>query len=266
MVHTISDWLNFHNLTPETVERSLKTYELDTTNDSPLGCVSMPDQALNDLPATLPETLKLLIKPALSCAFADKTRIAGLIDRLEFLPLDQPISPYALDRGRGLIPTIAMGWSGSPHDLLCLAHECGHGLQIVLSDHALMPPVGRETCAFVAELLLMAYVKDREPDLFHSLRRAWAQDNKLYLESDIKLLRAALEDPETPYHYRMNYPLARLAAEAMFSAGEDKWADPLFSSGSRVMAMLPLHRSPSASRIETMPSRPMAKDAQECAA
>lgn len=266
MVHTISDWLDFHNLTPETVERSLKTYDLDTTHDSPLGCVVMLDEALNDLSATLPEALELFIKPALSCAFTDKTRIAGLIDRLEFLPLDQPISPYALDRGRGLIPAIAMGWSGSPHDLLCLAHECGHGLQIILSDHALMPPVGRETCAFVAELLLKAYVKDREPDLFHSLCRAWAHDNKLYLESDVKLLRAALEDPETPYHYRMNYPLARLSAEAMFSAGEDKWADRLFSSGSRVMAMLPLHRTPSIARIETMSSRATAKDAQECAA
>jgi hypothetical protein len=266
MVHTISDWLDFHNLKPETVERYLKTYGFDTTHDSPLGCVVMLDQALNNLPATLPETLELFIKPALSCAFTDRTRIAGLIDRLEFLPLDYPTLPYALDRGKGLIPAIAMDWSGSPHDLLCLAHECGHGLQIILSDHALMPPVGRETCAFVAELLLMAYVKDREPRLFHSLCRTWAQDNKLYLGSDVKLLRAALEDPETPYHYRMNYPLARLAAEAMFAVVEDKWADRLFSSGSHVMAMMPLHRKHPEARMDVVQSDPMAKSVHECAA
>lgn len=266
MVHTISDWLDFHNLTSETLERSLKTYELDTTHDCPLGCGVMLDQALNNLPATLPEALELFIKPALSCAFTDKTRIAGLIDRLEFLPLDQPISPYALDRGRGLIPAIAMDWSGSPHDLLCLAHECGHALQIILSDHALMPPVGRETCAFVAELLLMAYVKDREPGLFHSLCRAWAQDNKLYLGSDTQLLRAALEYPETPYHYRMNYPLARLAAIALFSGGDGKWANCLFSAGSCVMDMLAPHRKPPTANMEAAQSAPITKGAQDCAA
>lgn len=266
MHHTVDDWLNFHCLNRDAVYSALEAKTWDTEADSERTTISLNALTFQSIEVSQHDALNVYIKPSLEYAFSKESAIRELIDRLEFSPLGASFFPHIRDRGLGLEPEIFMDWFGSPNDILCLAHECGHGLQILLSNHALMPPVGREVCAFAAELLLMAYVKDREPALFRSLYRAWLHDNKFYLGSDVKLLRAALENPETPYHYRMNYPLARLAADALFLADEERWADRLFSSGSRVMDMLPLHRKHPKASMDAVQSEPMTKGAQECAA
>lgn len=124
----------------------------------------------------------------------------------------QACRPCALDAGRFIAPQIVMAWRGTAGDMICLAHEAGHALQIVWSDHAETPVIARETCAFLAEIALLSYAEAHNPSLHAALARVWHRENATYFDADAKVLLSALQDPSTPIDYRCNYPLARLAA------------------------------------------------------
>ncbi len=62
----------------------------------------------------------------------------------------------------------------------------------------------------------------------------------MYLGRDLEALAQALGAPETPYNYRQNYPIARLAAVELFAQGSGSWLHDLFSAGSGGMCHLPI--------------------------
>jgi hemolysin-activating ACP:hemolysin acyltransferase len=133
-----------------------------------------------------------------------------------------------------------MSWQGSISDLMCLAHEVAHAVQLQLSAGSFMPPVARETCAFLGELALIDWARRNQTDLATKLLQVWREENQRYFGDDCALLRAALVDPESAYTYRMNYPLARAAAVVMWRAGAD--LQRLFKAGSEAINLLPLAR------------------------
>ncbi|MEM6487450.1 MAG: hypothetical protein AAF677_04140, partial [Pseudomonadota bacterium] len=142
------------------------------------------------------------------------------------------LSPQATGVGgtggpRCVIPRAGQGpWLRSPYtgsvgDLLWLAHEFGHAVQAVAADGCDVPPVARETCAFLAELALLDHAAHRAPALAASLCAAWRRHAGRYYGADRIDLTAALDAAERPaaYDYRWNYPPAHLLARAIHRAG-----------------------------------------------
>lgn len=119
------------------------------------------------------------------------------------------------DAGQGR-PYVSVPYTGSARDVLTLAHEFGHVIQILNTDAHLTPPVLREVCAFLAEGWLLEYLATFDTLLSDKVRAPWARS----VAVDFGARRAALLDafhqgPQTPYDYAWNYPLARrLALEA----------------------------------------------------
>lgn len=188
------------------------------------------------------ESYQKLVVPALARAFDNEAEVKHLLcNHVKFSALNvNEEAPYTICQGSGESPVILMGWNGQPEDLLCLAHEAAHALQILLSKHELMPPVARETCAFIGELLLLDYVTKHVPDLHDPLLNVWHSGNSFYLGDCVDVLTDALNHPEVSYHYYQNYPLARLAAVQMFYNANSKSLCRLFLSGKEAMAHLPI--------------------------
>lgn len=151
-------------------------------------------------------------------------------------------APHTRDDGPECDPVVVMAWQNRPEDLMCLAHEVAHALQINLSGHAFMPPVAREVCAFLGELLLLDWCRKSNGSLCSHLLDVWREDNKQYLGEDVKSLAEKISEPKAPYHYRMNYPLARIMAVYLFENWTPKQIFDLFTSGSAAMALLPFER------------------------
>lgn len=178
----------------------------------------------------------------MASAFDNEAKIKLLLcNHVDFQPLNNSQqAPYTAYQEGDESPVIFMDWSGQPDDILCLAHEAAHALQILLSNHELMPPIARETCAFIGELLLLDYVKTHLSHLHGPLLDVWYSENSFYLGDCVDVLTDALNHPEVSYHYYQNYPLARLAAVQMFSVENNKSVCKLFSSGKEAMVHLPI--------------------------
>ncbi|MCY1708410.1 hypothetical protein [Pannonibacter sp. SL95] len=101
-----------------------------------------------------------------------------------------------------------------------------------------MPPIARETCAFLGELALIDWARRDHSALAARLSMVWREENKKYFNDDCRLLKGALTDPTSTYSYRMNYPLARAAAVMLWQAGCD--IKRLFSAGAGAMALVPI--------------------------
>lgn len=183
-----------------------------------------------------------LVVPALSSRFDKVGDIRAALEIVRFQSFSDNVTriPHTMDAGEGKSPVIVMDWHGRPDDLICLAHEAAHALQIILSNHMMMPPLARETCAFLGELFLIEDARKHHSSLFGSLQRVWQAENEVYLATDLNSLSDALSNPETPYHYRQNYPIARLAAGELFRRGSGKWLHDLFASGRDGMKHLPI--------------------------
>lgn len=189
----------------------------------------------------LTAALHKFVSPALAVLF-EGCDLAPLIAAIEWGTMDnvEIAQPDTVDHGVNRAPEIRMGWRGSASDLMCLAHEVAHAVQLQLSAGSLMPPVARETCAFLGELALIDWCRKNDPDLASDLLSVWREENAAYFGTDCQLLHAALANPECNYSYRMNYPLARAAAIVMWRAGAD--FQRLFKAGSAAMSLLPIAR------------------------
>lgn len=187
------------------------------------------------------ECFETYVIPALAEGFPEQVNIEQRLQNCELKDLADPKScwPYTVDRGVDLPPLVVMNWGGQPTDLMCLAHEAAHALQIILSGNDTMPPIARETCAFIGELLLLRFVEKNDPVLHLELGQVWSMQNAAYLFDNLDSLADGLLNPETPYHYNHNYPLARLAAVQLFTSGSVSLME-LFSSGASAMKHLPL--------------------------
>ena len=188
------------------------------------------------------ECLETLVVPAFESRFSERDLFAKLSKRVVFtdLSLRDNAPPHTIDRGPDKPVLIALNWTESPEDVICLAHEVSHALQIILSDHERMPPVAREACAFLGELIMIEYARETDLDLFPALCNVWRRENDAYLGSDIDTMMAALADPRALYHYRLNYPVARLAAVELFNLGGGDWVRELFAAGREGMRLLPI--------------------------
>jgi len=150
----------------------------------------------------LPALLRAFEPPQSVCVHILKTKQLSLMDG----------QPCTIDDGPECPPRILLRWRGTADDLMCLAHEAGHALQVVWSDHAITPPLLRETCAFLSEIAVLRWALCHCSELHRALVDVWERENARYFGSDMEVLRADLLQPERAHTYRHNYPLARLAA------------------------------------------------------
>lgn len=243
MVHYINDWLEMHNVNTDDVADITSAYQSGSVEDSPFDRImysSLPEHPIEIFERET--ALRFFVAPALAEAFGSYDKVRKTLERVKFARLspDAKCQPCTTDNGPGLPPVVAMDWRGTVGDLMCLAHEAAHALQIAFSKHEFMPPLGRETCAFLGELLLLEHARKHDAKLFDSLRKVWDEENERYLGLDLDALLEASQSSNAPYDYRQNYPIARLAAVRLFMHGPGEWLEELFSSGGDVMRYLPL--------------------------
>lgn len=187
------------------------------------------------------EFLTSAVVPALEAAI-DCVSVSDLLGSVSW-QIQQGSSdrlPHTVDRGGDTPPEVLLDWDGSPESQICLAHEAGHALQLMLSHGDFMPPVAREVCAFLAELAVISWADANDPALAADLRHVWNADTDLYLIDDRDELLAALADPTAQYQYRLNYPLARIAAVRLFREKSRENLSSLFCSGGTAMSLVGL--------------------------
>jgi len=159
---------------------------------------------------------------------------------------DKSQKPYTLDQGKSELPFVSCNYTGKVSDLITLAHEFAHAVQILASresqteENAFMPPLARECCAFWGEIALIDYVQQKDEKLYVLLKKAWSNDNLKYLKADAEVLKQALENNDSGYSYNWNYPVARLYALMLRKQMNHKKAEvqktitTFFASGSKI--------------------------------
>lgn len=245
---TCNDWLAFHGLSEPRVKGVILALNAGKFEYLPSFLsadrkASAVDDFISNQLSSQDSCYKNIVVPALARAFDNVSEVQHLLcNHVEFRGLNEGNeAPYTICQGSGQSPAVVMDWHGRAEDLLCLVHETAHALQMLLSKNELMPPVARETCAFLGELLLLDYVKAHLPHLHASLLDVWHRENGFYLGDCVDVLTDALNHSEVSYHYYQNYPLARLAAVQMCCATDNKSVPALFSSDREAMAHLPIN-------------------------
>ena len=240
--HRIADWLSLHQLQPAMIQDVISATRAGVLLAGPVrpNDCEASQKARIDL-GSQQECFRSYVIPAFVDGFNGLSEIQHILNGIDFICGASPQIqiPYTTDQGRGMPPRVALDWRRRVEDLTCLAHEAAHALQIVLSDHDMMPPVARETCAFLGELLLLCRAENHASELFEALMQIWDQENEVYLLDNLDTLADGLLNPETPYQYYMNYPLARLAAVHLVGSEGFSLID-LFSSGASAMKHLPI--------------------------
>ncbi|WP_322895757.1 MULTISPECIES: hypothetical protein [unclassified Yoonia] len=241
---SIDDWKRAHSLSTSTIADIIAANGANSLVHAPFFREEAETYGGDQHAALYGEldyNLQAYVVPAFSTLFGGLGEVTELLARVEFAGFSCGEElPHTEDLGPERAPVIRMEWDGRADDLICLAHEVAHALQIMMSDHEPMPPVAREVCAFLGELALIAYCREQAPNLNAALSNVWHAENERYLGSDLDALSDALNDPETPYQYRLNYPLARLAAVQLHRRGAGDWYRDLFSSGRLGMQHLPI--------------------------
>ena len=130
--------------------------------------------------------------------------------------------PYTLDRGRDVYPYVSLHYKGRASDIITVAHEFSHAVQIHTGPDRFIPPILREIAAFIGELALLEHLKTTNSDIEGVIRAAWHRDNSIYFGEDTNNLYLALSEPDSPYTYRWNYPVARVLAEHLFGLLEKR--------------------------------------------
>lgn len=239
-----SDWLALHDVDHGPVQRIVSACRSGVLIGSPAWLDDPFQEPVSVAPgiATRQTCLHELVIPAFETAFAGRDALVGLSALMEFRSLSHHgvALPHTVDRRADSPVLVALDWAGTPSDVICLAHEVAHALQILLSGHVHMPPVAREVCAFLGELIVIAHAHEAAPELFSALCGVWHRENEAYLGADAEALLAALADPRALYHYRQNYPIARLAAVDLFERGGGDRMRALFAAGSDGMRHLPI--------------------------
>ncbi|MCE2749086.1 MAG: hypothetical protein LW715_10025 [Rhodobacter sp.] len=234
-----ADWLRVHTLGHDTVYDCLAAVDGGQIVSEVRGVAPFEGALVDAVYASIGVVLGSVIGPALASLLGMKSAsVADLISSIRWGDVSEDGHPHTIDHGTGQPPEIRMSWQGSAADLICLAHEVAHAVQLQLSAGSFMPPVARETCAFLGELALIDWARKTDTHLAAKLLSVWQEENETYFGEDCDLLRSALADPNTSYTYRMNYPLARAAAIVMHRSGAD--AQRLFRAGAKAMALLPL--------------------------
>ena len=220
------DWLTFNGLTAEVVRRLLEAIEpRDNVEPTP-----QPSSAPISLSANEAWSLcAAAVKEAFPVLRSAVERIEDRAPKCLLPTATKHPKPFTYDLGFGKLPFVSLHYQNRPADLIAMAHEFGHALQIVASwpsGEGQMPPVARETCAFLTELAVLQHCKGR----FAGLAAAHRADTASYFGQHAAMLEAALQDGTTPYCYEWNYPLARHSAAFVHSKYHDR-APVLYTAG-----------------------------------
>lgn len=237
--YTVHDWLDLHGLTSEEVLNYCgvirQKFRFERSDE-----YRVPSK---NLFLDMEQSLERLVFPALRDLLGTAASVTHDLSAIKIVKhragdLDLPFTEWdAMENA----PTIHLVWSGTADDLICLAHESAHAAQMILSNGAFRPPVARETCAFLGELALIRYAKSSSQAVYRELQFVWHQENYRYLADDIAQLGQDLETASASYHYRHNYPLARVAAMAVFAGQSPEAIKNTFASGGNAMEALKLH-------------------------
>jgi len=254
-MHRLCDWLALHDLCLADLKKALLVVRRGAARMPACwaGMIKGWGKAAPPAFSTVEDALRDQIQPAL-------TQTLGLHVNLSDVPMrvvtaDSGFIPHTLDCGTDAPPEIAVRTLESATDLLCLAHESAHAAQILLSRGSFMPPVTREVCAFLGEIGLVEWTRTHAPSLFPALAAAWMRDDSTYCGTDLEALSQALEDLQTPYEYRMNYPLARAAAVTLFESATPQVLRDFFAAGNAAMSRLPLELIIGSSPLPPIPDR-----------
>ena len=265
---SISDWLNLHDFQIAQLREMIaavraRGLERPFSFDERFPKGVIPSAELPDL-STCEAAYSSVVVPAFAKAFRYVPELHSILAEVEFETScqEEDRRPHTIDRGEGRAPVVIMVWRpNSPESLLHLAHETAHALQILLSEHHFMPPVAREVCAFLGELVVMAHLRTRAGGLFKDLLQIWQRDNGSYLGRDLEFLRKSLGDVTAPYDYRLNYPPARIMALGLFRGRTDRGAwYRLFSSGGEAMKLLDLEEAVVSSVCQDNPLSPVPEE------
>ncbi|WEK04370.1 MAG: hypothetical protein P0Y65_19680 [Candidatus Devosia phytovorans] len=206
--HSLSDWLQLHELSQATCRSLLDAMPLRSTMSGCYRRAAEPDGTVIDVDTawgTAVEAMRAFFpaqKDIIDLAFANTTRL--LVARRQ-----GSRKAVTVDNGANTYPTILYSFAGEPADQLVLAHEFAHALQIVASEGRFVSPVMRETCAFLGEHTLLAHIASLDAMQHHCLTQVWNADNQKYFGSGKRRLAAALSQPDQAYSYAWNYPMAR---------------------------------------------------------
>lgn len=209
--HSLADWLALHQLDAATCHRILEAIAGTRASDPPIADSPDHEYRTPDLDAAWHRVVEALRRflperqDIIDATFAGTTRI--VLHRP-----DGSRKAVTIDNGPAEFPTILFSYRGAPADILMMAHEFGHALQIRASMGRLVPPIMREVCAFLAEYALMSHVQQRRPAHYNHLAKAWRKDDQRYFGAHRDRLAAAMLAPATPYLYSWNYPVARYLA------------------------------------------------------
>jgi hypothetical protein len=222
--HRMAEWLELHDLDATRVRTILARAQrlgLGAASSRRAARASLQPNPMPALRAWAVSANALARRcPPVSRA-AERTHIQA---RTNFAP-DEARFPRAFtlhDDGSGH-PYVSCPYHGTVGDLMAVAHEFGHAVQLSASRGVQLPPVLREVCAFFSELALLAALQVDDPRCFAPALRVWQADTHKQFTGDLARLETALLDETTPYSYQWNYPVARiLAMEANKGLGPEE--------------------------------------------
>lgn len=204
--YTVQDWLDLHGLTSKEVLDycgvTRQRFQIKRRDAARNGSKSL----CFDLEQSLEHLVFPSLRDLLAAAASEIHDLSAVkIVKHKAGSLDLPFTEWYASTNA---PAIHLVWSGTADDLICLAHEVAHAAQMILSKGAFMPPVARESCAFLGELALIRYAKTNSHTVYRELQSVWHHENQRYLGDDVVQLKNDLKPGLTSYHYRHNYPLA----------------------------------------------------------
>lgn len=118
-----------------------------------------------------------------------------------------------LERGARIYASLPI--RGKPLDVVLIAHEFGHALQLHCSGDTAVPPILRETCAFLAENLVARHMQCQGHALAGAVSQCLAVARARDLGARRQALRTAVGRPDARYDYDWNYPPARILARQL---------------------------------------------------
>lgn len=219
---SLADWLAVHGLTADLCRAVLQRAEVPgpvADPDWPSEPAALWPQIAQVLAAQMPQGAGVIGQTLASTRtdFSGAGRWGGRSFTLH-------------DDGQGN-PLVVSHLKGRLSDLLTLAHEFGHAVQIVACRSDPLPPILREVCAHLAERLVARAWAWTDPDLAAQAAALVMARGARKREAVARALVLALDHPATPYDYDWNYPVAHhLAAVAAGMAAADQWR--LFSGRS----------------------------------